>query len=597
MASTSSLLKSAAATRKKVRQQEDALKAFQWESSAQTRADYEDYRAYLENRLDTATDPSDQLTYMSKERTIRRSFVSNELQREQLRIMEGSGNTQTKMQAIQGLYDEAVANQDFNLAQNLASQWATLSIQAQNEAVAGAKAFASSSAKQKTQFIDSLTDGYDDVTLPTGEVVTPLAAIEDRFAQTGDIFAASKAAEETLEAVAASLIEQYNTATTQEEVDKLEKKYGEGLSNLSEELYATIGGSKLTYQDVVNTVASDEINNPLYGLQAEYNEVTGQTEYKLKKNNVSAIDYVRQINDQGEEEYFPIQERTDQSNLFFGTSNIGRSLSAQLTDEGSVIGSGDQTGMINAGETEVNRDDSQSIGNRLKQLGIEVRQNGTTLMIKLPNENVERMATIQPDGSIRYFGDDGNVMEIGVVDRNLGTNDLPMLAPAGQSRIVSPEELSDFGTPSAFGGQLATPSSQGQRYMSDILGKTKAPAVLNINTPIRTGNDFSGFGTAVTSSLLQTANRRQRQIQLQAEATRQQQMLQQQQQANSMLGAGKTFNLNQAPVQQLTSSGVLKRQLRVALPQAQPRLTVTAPPPQPKLKVSAPKPQPRLTVR
>lgn len=597
MAATA-LLKSAAATRKKIRAQEDALQAYLWESSAQTRADYEQYQDYLKNRLENTTDPGDQLTYMSKQRTIRRSFVSNELQREQMRIMEGTGTTQTKMEAVQRLYEEAVANEDYNLAQNLVSQWQSLSIQQQQETEANLKAFRGASSKAKNDFINSLTKGVNDVTLPNGQVVTPLAVIQDKFAETGDVVRAAKAANETLEAVAASVIDQYNSATSQEEIDKLEQKYGAGLENLAEELYISVGGQKLNYQDITNVIANDEFNNPIYGLQAEYNEATGQTEFKLKKNNIDSIDYVRRINDQGQEEYMPVQVRTDQSSLFFGTSDVGRGLNAQLTNEGSVIGNGDKTGKINMGQGEVNRDETQTIGNRLKALGIQARQNGTTLVIKLPNENVERTATIQPDGSIRYIGDDGQVNEIGIVDRNLGTNDLPQVFKAGQSRVVGLDELSDFGTRSGFGGQLSAPSLQGQRYISDILGKTKAPAVLNLNTPIKVGNNFSGFGTNVTSALLQTAGYQQKQVQLQQQAAQAAAKLQQAAtlQGGFSLQGGAMPNLNQAPVQQLTGSGILKRQLRVSLPTPQPRITVAAPAPQPNIRVSSPSSTPRIGV-
>lgn len=581
MASTTSLLKSAAATRKKIRQQEDDLKAFLWESSAKTRADFEEYMDYLDSRLEGITDPGEQLSYMTKQRTIRRSFVSEELQREQMNIMQGTGTTRTKMDAVERLYQEAIDNEDFNLAQNLVSQWMALSVQEQNEVQANAQKYAAASSKEKTNFINNLTKGVDNVTLPTGQVVTPLAVIQDRFAETGDVVRAAKAAEETLQAIAAAVIDQYNSAATQEEVDKLEQKYGKGLENLADELFIKVGGQNLTYQDVVNTIANDDFNNPLYGLQAEYNEATGQTEFKLKKNNVEAIDYIRRINEQGQEEYVPAQIRTDQSNLFFGTSGVQRDLGSRMTSEGGVADQKDESQM--------------TIGDRLKSLGIQARQNGTTLVIKLPNENVERLATIQPDGSIRYYDDNGQINEVGLIDRNLGTNDLPLLSRAGEARIVSPEELSDFGTQSGFGGQLSTPSLQGQRYISDILGKTRAPAVLNLNTPIRVGNDFSGFGTAVTSSLLQTAGQVQRSIQLQAQ---QQQMMQQaaQLQGGVSLQSGVLPNLNQAPIQQLTSSGVLKGQLKVSLPTPQPRLVVSQPQAQPNLRVSAPTPQPQIRV-
>lgn len=575
MPSTTSLLKSAASTRKKVRQQEDAMQAFMWENSAQTRVEYEEYQDYLENRLSDTSDPSDQLTYLTKQRSIRRSFVSNELQREQSRIMQGTGSTQSKMELIQNLYEEAVDNEDYNLAQNLVSQWQALSIQAQREVQSGISKFRSASTKQKENFIGSLTKGFDNVTLPNGDVVTPLSVIEDRFAETGDVVRAAKAASETLEAIAGTIIDQYNSATTQEEVDKLEQKYGPKLANLGEELYVSMGDTRLAYQDVVNAIANDEFNNPLYGLKAEYNEATGRTEFKLEKNNVDSIDYIRRINERGQEEYVPAQVRTDQNDLFFGGSDIQRNLDAQITNQGEVIsGSGDGMGMINAGTGTAQRGEGQSIGERLAALGIQAKQNGTTLTVKLPNENVERVATIQPDGSIRYFGDDGNIFEIGLTDRNLGTNDLPMISRAGEARPVSLEELSDFGTQSGFGGQLSAPSLQGQRYVSDILGRTKAPAVLDLNSPIMTGNDFSGFGTAAPSSLLQTAGQVQKRVKVEAQAQKlaeQQKILQQQESLSSALGFTGTPNLNQAPIQQLTTSGLLKGQLRVTLPQQQPR--------------------------
>ena len=135
MASTTSLLKSAAATRKKIRAQEDQIKQFEWENSAQTRAEFDEYQDYLNKRLQETSDVSDQLTYMSRQRAIFRSFTSNELQREQDRIRQGTGSIASKKAAIENLYNQAAANGDYNLAQNLVSQWYDLDIQEQNQLV------------------------------------------------------------------------------------------------------------------------------------------------------------------------------------------------------------------------------------------------------------------------------------------------------------------------------------------------------------------------------------------------------------------------------------------------------------------------------
>jgi hypothetical protein len=619
----SSLLKSAASTRKKILSQQDAIAAFEWENSAQTYDDLIDYSSYLENRLSTTGDVGDQLSYETKLRSARRSYTSNELQRQQLAIMQGSGDTQTKLDKIVDLYYQAVDNDDLNLAQNLMSQYSSLSITLQNEQEAAIKSFRAAGDKAATTLLNDLTKGVDDVKLPTGQMVTPLAQLNRIFKEEGDTARVMKAAEETMEALREVIIDQYNNATTQEQIDKLEEKYGAGLADINETLTFKVGGKTLKYQDVVNAVAQDTFNNPVYSLQASYDEATGATDFKLKENNIDRLDYIRQFDPQtGEEFYTPISVRTDQSSVVFGNSDVGRGLDAIITDEGAIAEkSGNGKAMTKMGTEEVETDDTMTIRNRLESLGIVVRDNGTTLMIKLPGENIERMATIQPDGSIRYMSDDGQLYEVGVVDRTIGKQldengnviydeagqVQPLVAAAGIPRAVSPEELSDFGSQSAFGGTLSQASAQGRRYIGDITGRSPISDVAGpISGPIRIGNDFSGFGTAVTSGLLQGAGAVRQQIQRQQQ---QEAMVQAQNQAAARLQASQTFNLNQVPVQQLTSNGVMKRQLQVGGPTPQPRVYVAPPQapkninnvgvaqPKGKVTISTARPQPRVVVR
>jgi len=615
VAATTSLLKGAQALRKKVQAQEDAEMAFAWESSAQTYEDFAVYAKYIENRQSTSSDPSQQLSYERTLRSARRSYVSNEIQRVQMAIMEGRAGTEDKMNAVRDLYFQAVDNQDLNLAQNLLSQFDSLSIKLQNERETAARQFASSSAKVKSDLFNNLEKGVNDITLPTGQTVTPLKALSKALQETGDTVAIMQAAEETLTAMRAVIIDQYQTATTQEEVDKLEQKYGAGLADIDSTLKVNLGGMNLTAQDVVNAIANDQMNNPKYSLKAVYNEATGKNEFKLKENAVEQLDYVRQFDPATGEEYFvPATIRTDQDKLFFGTSDQGRGLNTQITNTGLVIGGGTKEGDINLGTGTAKRDDSQSIGNRLKNLGIIARQNGTTLLIKLPGESVERQATIQPDGSLRFYGDDGQLKELGIVDRNLGTNSLPQQFKAGEVRTVAPDEISDFGSQSTFGGRLSEASPQGQRYLSDITGQTEAPTDI-VRGAIRLGNDFSGRGTAVraanlqggtSSALLQNASTVR--AELQAEQRRQQ-MIQAQAEMSARLQASNTFNINQTPVQQFASNGVLRRQLSVARPTPTPRVVVAPPPPTPQISrvtvatpgrisgVGVAQPTARLTVR
>lgn len=604
MPSISSLLKSAQATQKKLRSQEDAYVAYQWENSAQTYDDYLEYSKYLNERVKTADDPSEALTYQTKLRSANRSYTSNEIQREQMKIMEGRGDTSTKMEAVKNLWQRAVDSGDFNLAQNLVSQWESLSIKMQNEQEAAAKAFASSAAasggKVYSDMIKNLTKGYDDVSLPNGEKVTPLAAIARALEQGSDNPGIWKAAQDTMEALYGTVIDSYNNATSQEQIDKLEEKYGPGLADLDKELKFSIGGKNLSAQDVINAAANAEFNNPIYSLKAERNETTGKNEFKLQENNVDRLDYARQIDENGQEYYAPLQVRTNMKDLFFGQSDQGRGLNTQLTNEGYVIGGnvdGDnKQGNVNLGRSQMKRDETQSLGYRLKALGIQASQNGTTLKITLPGDGVERTATIEPDGSIRYYGDDGQLNEINVVgDRNIGTNAAPMPFRTGETRIVSPDEISDFSSPSAFGGDLSRASKQGERYTQSITGPLNTnliPGNTKINVPTsrlfyqNPGNDFSGFGSAAggaglqgTSMLLQGAAGTRKAI----EVERQRQVMLQKQREIALQASANQFNLNQTPVQQLASNGVLKRQLTVAAPQPYRRVYVAPPAPTPRI--------------
>ena len=593
MPSVSSLLRSAESTQKKVRQQEDAIQAYIWESSAQTYDDFVEYQKHLNERIKTVTDPSDALSYQTKLRSANRTFTSNEIQRQQMAIMEGRGNTQSKMDAVYALWQRAISTEDYNLAQNLASQWDTLSVKLQNEQEQAAKDaqarmsdYAANNKKAADKLFKSLENGMNDVTLPDGTQVTPLAAIARDLEQNSTSPGTWKAAQDTMVAMRNLAIEQYNAATTQDEVDKLEEKYGPGLADLDKNITFNFGGKKLSIQDVINASINEDFNNPLYSVKAEskYNPASGKYEstFKLQENNVERIDFARRINPiTGAEEYLPTEVRTNKDSIYFGQSDQGRGLNTQITNEGQIIGGNlkDKQGYGNValGTKQVQRNDAYTIGERLKQLGIEASQDGTTLKIKLPGDGVERRATIQPDGSIRYIDDDGTVKEFGLVDRNLGSEAAPMPFKAGEVRTVAFDEISDFGTKSAFGGNLASMSNQGRRYTESILGKTNYTQPLPTKTPIRVGNDFSGFGGPAmgqsfqgTTAVLQ-GGAQTRQV-LEQKAQEKRVMLQAQQRAAEQLQASRTFNLNQTPVQHFASNGVMRNQLQVT-PLVTPRIT------------------------
>lgn len=578
--STTSLLKSAASTRKKIEAQIDAEVAFDWQNSAQTYQDYVDYSKYLQDRQDQATDPSQALSYAKSIVSARRSYTSNELQRQQMAIMEGRSTTSEKLGSVYSLYQQAVENNDYNLAQNLASQYDTLSIKLQNEMDAAQKVagtMALNGVKTLDQLAKKLTKGTELVELSDGTVVKPLAVLNQELKSSGETSADYFAeALRTVQALQDAVADTYNGASTQEAVDSIESKYASYIDG--SKTFDTAAG-KLSLQDIDLAYRSSLANNPLYSPQEIRNEATGALEYKLAKNKIDNFVWIR--NDDGT--YQAVEERTKVPSSY---QNLG----SKITNEGYFLGNtgNEGTGVIGTGE-QVKTKSAASIGDRLKQQGITAKQNGDgSLSLILPSgEQVN--GTIMPDGSIRYYGKPGDYSggQAGLYEVNIFN---------GGTREVAPDESSMFGTASQFGGLLSKPSDVGVRIAQNLAGVNKSPEGLLRNAQItNVANDFSGQNVPVltrnvqggTSGLLQSA--KQTSGVIQAEQSR----LQAQQNA---LQASNTLNLNQTPIQQFASNGAPIRQLVVAKPTAQPTARVVAPTPQPKAVVVQPTAQPKLNI-
>lgn len=140
MPTTSALLRSSQAARKKIQAQQDAVVAYNWENSAQTYEDFKQYSEYLQNRAEKTTDPSAKLTLTGKIRSASRSYTSNEIQRQSIDILNGNGTLQDKQNKVLELAQKAADAGDANLLQNLTQQYSQLDVQIQNEAETQAKA-------------------------------------------------------------------------------------------------------------------------------------------------------------------------------------------------------------------------------------------------------------------------------------------------------------------------------------------------------------------------------------------------------------------------------------------------------------------------
>lgn len=584
MAGVSSLLKSAASTRKKVLAQQDAVEAYIWESSAKTYQDYLTYSKYINNRQNSSSDAGDKLSYATKLRSATRSYTSNEIQRQTMRVMEGGSTLQDKQNTVYNLYQRAVGNGDYDLAQNLASQYDSLSVQIQNEARSAIGRATAANSKALKDMIKSITKGTSYVTLPDGSIVKPFGLISQDIKTKGSNVTANvwASAQDTLQQLAKVVEAAYNGATSQEEADGILEKYG-GYIDGSKKI--DILGNSLSANEIIAAAQNEKFGNPLYSLTTEFNPTTGQAEYKLRRNKTRDYQYIRTGTDaQGNDLYQPVA-------VSQRPQDVGPNLSTQFTNEGSIIG---PEGQINAGTGKVNRSDAQSVQNRLLSMGIQANTNSDgTITVTLPDGNTYN-AVITPEGTIRYYGQPGQYSGggAGLYEINLFGNN------AGQSREVAPDETSIFGQPSDFGGLISQSSTAGARTISQyqnadplgqlrptdlgrgrISGVTSVPGLVG---PISTVNDFTARGAPVLSGLLQSAN-----FTLQArEAERQAAEAQLQARTTPHLQASNTFNLNQTPVQQFAQNGAPIKQLKVAKPVPVPTIKVAPPTPTQKLKVT-----------
>lgn len=134
MASVSNLLKSAETARKRQAEYEEQVMAYNWELSAKTLGDLQVYAKFLRDQQKKVSDPSQALGYEKKIRSARKSYVSNEIQRQTIGVLEGRSSNTQKLDVMTSLYFQAIDNNDYDLAQNLRQQIDSLDLRIQSEA-------------------------------------------------------------------------------------------------------------------------------------------------------------------------------------------------------------------------------------------------------------------------------------------------------------------------------------------------------------------------------------------------------------------------------------------------------------------------------
>lgn len=157
MPAVSSLLRSASSTRKKVLAQQDAEAEYEYSLGYKTYNDYREYDRYLEKRAKSTGDPSSALSLQKKRDSAFRGYLSNEVQRQSIGVLEGRQSNTDKYNAMYGLFQTAMANGMYDQAQTLRLQLDSLDKTIQNEAIAAANGAKAAANAQLTAVKDEVS--------------------------------------------------------------------------------------------------------------------------------------------------------------------------------------------------------------------------------------------------------------------------------------------------------------------------------------------------------------------------------------------------------------------------------------------------------
>ena len=122
MPALSALLRSAQAAQKKVQAQKDAERAYQFSTSLKTYDDYKSYSEYIQKRASGGVDASTGLSLQKTLDSAFKGYISNEIQRSAIGVLEGTSSSIDKYNKIYGFMQQAQDAGQFDLAQGLTLQ-------------------------------------------------------------------------------------------------------------------------------------------------------------------------------------------------------------------------------------------------------------------------------------------------------------------------------------------------------------------------------------------------------------------------------------------------------------------------------------------
>lgn len=609
MPTTSSLLRSAEAARKKTIAYEDQVAAFEWNNSAKTADDYTKYAQYLNNRASTSQ-ASEALSYQQKIVTARRAFTSHEIQRQTIDILEGKSNLQTKQAAIGQLYDLAIANDDLNLAQSLRLQWDNVdrAIQSEQEQVNKMAATAASlNAKTIEDAITSIKKerGFFQTTDANGQpiVVPTMAELKAIYQDSGE-----EGINEIMQQVAAL-------------------RPDGSVPNFWDLALNTVDAIANMYDTAANVAGLDTATGRGY-LQDKNRVLNGETSFDfapgIGKLSIQDIKDAVDASRAGQQLFVPSQEngenifrKTEVTDYVYGRDEAGNYKLISVRGEAGDFADGSKqtvTVTTKDGKTkQVSVNDAKKI---LSDAGYVVSTSGGQLKIidskglGLPgvSPNTSFTVVIGRDGNLRMKSVDGRIFD-------LALDEVGNIKP---KEIKANEDVSIFGEKGL--GDYSKASKQGIEITKQLLGQNKATdytapenlrvadfsgennfaANLDTTDLLQRGQTIAKFNSLqlpgdsialdiANNSPFMSAELQQRMntaaAKIQRAVTPMPQTYNPQPVAAPQLQSSATaFNINQTPVPK-------NAQIQVAAPTAQPKVTVAAPTPQPTIKVAAPQPK------
>lgn len=516
MASVSSLLRSAAAARERVINYQDSTAAFQYQLSAKTQQDWEDYQSYLQNRLNRSSTAQDQLSYLRTLNSAENSYVSQEIERASIAILDGSGSNTAKFNTMLQLQQEAARRGNADLVQNLQYRLLSLQETIQNEYERQQRAAATMAMNRVSTVSDlvkKFTESNEYIQLADGTVVRGIAGLDDELKQLGTTQSPQGLfgeAANTLNALQSTMLDIYNSLGDPDAAATFVDRYNDYFTG---DKKFKIGGQNLTYNDVILARDSAYMNNPLYSPVQTFNPTTGQAEFKLEKNKVDDLVWAVSTGPDGQQHYQLVQTRTQ-----LEPSKDTQGLSTIITDDGYVVRKettttplGSTTKYFTAdGEiTDQNqlralRSGEATVANRLKLAGYTVMgQNGQTVQLSIPGAG-QVEATVMPGGKLRYAGQaTWDPTQSGIYEIDSVT---------GQIHEIPPDEYL-FARESNFGGSLGESSGADMALGGGITGAVPSSQYLNsLQNNLQAGYTFglntTSLGTLGTSQFVKGFQRK-----------------------------------------------------------------------------------------